>query len=56
MVAWAVELAWQDEAKASQMSAEALEDVLNSSGTGRLHLLGFFDPGESMCGPHRIGT
>lgn len=56
MAAWAVEFAWQDEAKASQMSAETLEEVLDSSGTCRLHRLGFFDSVESMGGLHIIGT
>ena len=56
MVKWAIELAWQDEAKAEQMSVETLENVLDSSGTCRLHRLGFYDSVQSMGGLHIIGT
>ncbi len=56
LVTWAVELAWQDPAKAERMSVEDLEAALDASGTCRLHRLGFHDSVESMGGLHIIGT
>ena len=56
LVMWAVELAWQDPAKAERMSVEDLEAALDASGTCRLHRLGFHDSVESMGGLHIIGT
>ena len=56
MAKWAVDLAWIDPSKASQMSAAELEEALDGCGSCLMHRLGFHEHVESLGGLHIVGT
>ena len=56
MAVWAAEFAWIEPAKAEGMSAEALEDALDASGSCLLHRLAIHESIEAAGGLHIVGT